>query len=240
LYQGKLYFGGGDGRVYALEAATGKFLWKTEFAAGNKIWGTSLVNEDTLYIGSFDKKMYAINIADGTKKWEFTTDGGIINTPLLKNNVLYFGSFDRYFYAVDITSHDLVWKSESALNWFWADPLLNGDVIFAPNVDGKVYVYSTDKGQKINEINLNAPISSKPVIVGSKLIVATENGKSSSKLYAIDTTNYTNKQLVNLNSLVYGPLTANQNIVYIHTFNDMIHAFNADTEVVLWSQAVLS
>ncbi|GAH26332.1 unnamed protein product, partial [marine sediment metagenome] len=63
----------------------------------------------TLYIGSFDKKLYALSTDDGSKRWEFETEGAITSTPLVYDGVVYIGSFDRYFYAIDATNGSLIW-----------------------------------------------------------------------------------------------------------------------------------
>ncbi len=63
---GKLFIGGSEGVVYALDAATGDELW--DFPTGDKVWATGAVAGDTLYIGSFDDNLYALNTADGKQK----------------------------------------------------------------------------------------------------------------------------------------------------------------------------
>ena len=52
--QGKVYIGGSDGKLYALDAETGDREW--EFQTGDKIWSTPAIDEDMLYICSFDNK----------------------------------------------------------------------------------------------------------------------------------------------------------------------------------------
>jgi len=241
LYQNKLYIGGNDGKVYALDAKTGTLLWANPFVTGNKIWATPVAVDDTLYIGSYDKTLYAINLNDGTKKWSYQTQGAIMNTPIIQNDIVYFGSFDRSFYAVNADTGALIWKStDQAGSWFWANPVLGNNVVFAPNIDGNVYIFDITNGNTVNTINLDQPISSTPVIVGNKLIIASENGKSDSKLWAVDINNYTSKLIIDLKKLVSAPLSVNQNIVYIHTRDNMLYALNADTEVILWSQPVSS
>ena len=54
---------------YATGHNTGTKKW--EFAAGNWIHSSPAIGSDgTLYVGSRDNKLYALN-PDGTKKWEF-------------------------------------------------------------------------------------------------------------------------------------------------------------------------
>lgn len=55
----------------------------------------------TIYIGSQDSCLYAIN-PDGSLKWRFKTSGGISSSPAIGNDgATYFGSKDGSIYAVD-------------------------------------------------------------------------------------------------------------------------------------------
>jgi eukaryotic-like serine/threonine-protein kinase len=247
LQNDKLYFGGSNGKVYCIDATTGETVWNTPFTTGDRVWATGVADDTTLYIGSYDKNLYALNLADGTEEWHFTAGGAIMNQPILKNGILYFGSFDRYFYAVNASDGTQVWKSTvQADKWYWANPVLSNNVIFASNMDGKVYSFNIADGTKAGDpVDLKNAIASTPVLAGNKLILATENGKSDSVIYSIDTTNYTSTQIADLKHLVEAPLTEaktddGQTIVYIHTQDNYLYALNADTQVVLWSQPVIS
>ena len=68
VFGGKVYVGCSDGKLYALDAASGDKQW--DFPTGDKIWSTPAVDDGTVYIGSFDNKLYALNADDGSKKWE--------------------------------------------------------------------------------------------------------------------------------------------------------------------------
>lgn len=220
--QGKLFFGGSDGKVYALDAASGDKLW--EFTTGDKIWGTPTVNGDTLYIGSFDKKLYAINIADGAKKWEYTTEGAVISTPLVYQDTVIFGSFDRNLYALKVTDGSFKWKF-SGKNFFWAEPVVVNDTLYVGCLDGFVYVLQAATGVKIAGLDLESPVSSKPVIVADSIIVANRKGV----VYSLAIGNNEIKQLADFKKAVDGPLTAYGEIVYIHTQDQALQRINAVT-----------
>lgn len=56
--------------------------------------------EGTVYIGSSDGKLYAIN-ADGTLKWSFQTKGAIESSPAIgSDGTIYIGSNDNHLYAI--------------------------------------------------------------------------------------------------------------------------------------------
>jgi eukaryotic-like serine/threonine-protein kinase len=217
---GRLYIGCADGKVYALDAATGDKLW--EYATGEKIWATPALSGGTLYIGSFDKKLYAINTADGTKKWEFKTEGAIMSTPLIYQNTVYFGSMDRNFYAINDANADVKWKIK-AENWFWAEPVIVNNAIYAGSLDGNVYVIKADTGEKLTVLNLNGQVASNPVIVDSSVIFATRKGV----IFSVNTVNNQATQLMDLKLEVDGPLSANAGIIYLQTLNTALQRINA-------------
>jgi len=225
---GRAYFGDSDGRVYALDAATGDK--QSEFKTNDKIWGTPAFAGDTLFIGSFDKKLYALNTGDLSLKWSFPTEGAIITQPLVSDGIVYFGSFDRNFYAVSATDGSLKWQFAGG-NWFWAEPVLYGDTVYAACLDGKVYVLKSSTGEKLAEFDLGSPVSSSPVVVNDSIIFASRKGV----IYAIDTGRRLLTQLADIGAEVNGPLCASGDIVYLHTPNLTLHQVNAATGALLRS-----
>lgn len=231
--QGKVYFGDSDGKMYALDAATGDKLW--EFKAGDKIWSTPTISDSTLFIGSFDKKLYALSAGDGSKKWEFEAGGAIISTPVVNNGIVYAGSFDRYLYAVNAADGSLKWKFMGE-NWFWAEPVVYGNTVYAGCLDNKVYVLKADTGDKVAEFDLKSPVSSSPVVVDSSIIFASRKGV----VYTIDTSRNELKQLADIQAEIYGPLCVSNGVVYIHTQDLTLHRVNATTGAVLRSISLKS
>jgi outer membrane protein assembly factor BamB len=239
--QDKIFFGGSDGNVYALDAVNGDKLW--EFPIGDKIWSTPVVSDSTVYIGSFDKKLYALSIDDGSKKWEFETEGSIVSTPLVDNGVVYVGSFDRHLYAVDATTGKQIWQfpatdedENKPENWFWARPVLYDDTIYAACLDNKVYALKAATGDKVTEFDLGSPVSSEPVVNNGTIIFASRDGL----VQAVDTVDNSVKQLAEIEEEIYGPLCLNDGVVYIHTQDLTLHRINATTGAILRSVSLKS
>jgi outer membrane protein assembly factor BamB len=240
----KVFFGSSDGTVYAVPAA-GSFAawaeeWKTlwTFRTGAKVWSTPVFNEGTVYVGSFDKKMYALDASSGTKQWEYATEGAIIAAPVVSDGVIYLGSFDRNLYAIDAISHQLKWSYE-ARHGFWATPVVHAGVVYAPSLDGKVHVLAAGDGTELAEIDVKAPVSSSPVIVGDLLVLATEQSrgtgsdKAGSVIWAIDISSHQSKELARLSGeKVYAPLTIGEGSVFVHTDKDSLYSVNAVTGTV--------
>ena len=239
--QGKVFFGGSDGKVYAVDAVSRVEAWGQLFETGDKIWSTPVIGGDTVYVGSFDKKLYALDIADGSKRWEFETGGAIATTPLLYNNTIYFGSFDRHFYAVDATSGRQIWQfplleegENNPENWFWAKAVAHNNTIYAPCLDGRVYILNATTGNEVvDALDLKSSISSSPVLVNDSVIIASEEGK----VYRLDTKTNQLTALAELGEKeeIRAPLATSEGVVYVHTQKDeTLYALNAQTGVTLW------
>jgi len=239
--QGKVYFSNSGGKVYALDALTGDKLWS--FETGDKIWSTPTVEGGMIYVSSFDKKLYALSAADGSKQWEFEVGSTIMTTPLVYEDKVYIGSFDRHVYAVDASNGSEVWRSEvEGGKWFWTKPTAHNSVIYAPNLDGRVYMFDAQTGSEIaGAVDLGSPISSAPVVVGNKVIIATEEGK----VYSLDSGSKQPSLLIDVGDngqKVLAPLSASDGIVYIKaqtSSGDRLYAVNVETQAMLWSQSLL-
>jgi eukaryotic-like serine/threonine-protein kinase len=219
---GKLFIGCSNGFVYSFDALTGDKL--SEYKTGNKVWGTPAVDGDTLYIGSFDKNLYALNTADLTLKWKYATEGSIISTPLIDNGTVYFGSFDKNLYAVNTADHTLKWKFLGG-KWFWAQPQIVDGVIYAGCLDSHVYLLKADSGSKITDFNLGSAVASTPAVSGNYVVFASHNGI----VYKINTTTQEIAQISILKLNVDGPLTAHDGIIYIHPQDIILERLNIDT-----------
>jgi eukaryotic-like serine/threonine-protein kinase len=223
---GRLFVGGADGHVYALDAATGDRLW--DFPTGDKVWATATVDGNTLYIGSFDKTIYALDTADGREKWHYTTEGAIMATPLVDGGTVYIGSFDRKLYALNAADGSLKWSFQGE-NWFWARPVVSGGSVYAACLDGKIHVLRAENGSAVTSFDVGDGVSADPVVVDGKIIFVTREGE----VYSVDTASNQLDLLVSIDGQAYGPVTASSGVVYIHLQDMTLQRVNIATGSLL-------
>jgi len=104
---GTVYFGSGDGDVYALNAASGALAWK--FKTSDVVHASPAIADGTVFIGSWDSYFYAIDATNGNEKWRFKTGDdpdlhnqvGIPSSAAVAYGTVYFGSRDSHVYALD-------------------------------------------------------------------------------------------------------------------------------------------
>jgi outer membrane protein assembly factor BamB len=108
LDNGILYIGSGDGRVYALEAASGRPV--RTFRTSGAVSGGVTVTSGMLFAGSADHHVYAFRIGPGDQAWAYPTGGPVNGTPTVAGGTVYIGSDDGYVYAIDAGTGHLAWR----------------------------------------------------------------------------------------------------------------------------------
>lgn len=96
---GRIYIPGSQGILYALDAQTGKSVWKFD-TEHNKLRSTPLIVGDTVLVGASDGLLYGLDSDTGVEKWRFTTGGEIRTAPVFANDTLYLASGDGTLYAI--------------------------------------------------------------------------------------------------------------------------------------------
>jgi len=92
------YVGSADGRLRAL-ALGARIGWQLTVRA--VVTGRPQVDVGGVYFGARNGFVYAVNVADGSRKWEFKTDSAVVADLVLKGNALYVASRDSHLYALD-------------------------------------------------------------------------------------------------------------------------------------------
>ena len=162
LWSGAVYFGSGDGNVYALDAATGTLKWK--FHTGDVVHASPAISDGTLFIGSWDSYFYALDATTGKEKWRFKTGEdhniynqvGIQSSAAVMDGVVYFGCRDSNFYALDARTGEKKWAFNNKGSWVITSPAVqDGKVYFATSDTAMVYALDAKTGAPIFSLNFN-------------------------------------------------------------------------------------
>ena len=208
--------GSEDGNLYSYNAETGEPQWRP-FQTGGKIWSTPAVGNvngiPVIYFGSHDHNVYALNAADGSEMWRFETEGVVAGKPLLLDGLVIVGSFDKKIYALNAFDGSKLWEFEGG-NWFWAGAVSNGSMIFAPNMNGRLY--ALDKSGFLEwEFDAGSELVSPPVLVPKGLVLANREGD----LILLDVTRNAGQRELHRLTLgdaeIMAPIHAIGNTVYV-------------------------
>ena len=187
--RGVVYFGSGDGNVYAVDATSGALKWK--FKTGDVVHASPALANGTLYIGSWDSYFYAIDTATGRQKWRFKTGEdhkiynqvGIQSSAVVVNGVVYFGCRDSKVYAVDAATGKERWSYSNKGSWVIATPIVRADTLYFSTSDsGMFQAVDAGTGKALYSLKFIWPSFSSPTIARDVLYIGSHAGK----LLAID------------------------------------------------------
>ena len=181
---GYVYFGSGDGNVYALGATSGALLWK--FHTGDVVHSSPAIANGTLYIGSFDTWLYAIDAERGTERWRFKTgedpvrynQTGLTSSPVVVGGTVYFGCRDAHVYAVDAATGKQKWAYYTDQGWVSATPAVRDNTVYVGSGSSqKVFALDTATGIPRFSVPIKSGIFSSVALAGNLAIVGTFSGE---------------------------------------------------------------
>jgi outer membrane protein assembly factor BamB len=107
-----------------------------------------VAHEGTLYIGSANGALYAIDSETGRERWRFETEGKIRSTPVVDRGNVYFGSWDGHVYAVSAADGDLVWQFDTG-GIVQGSPATGGGKVFVGSRSAAVFALEADSGEQV-------------------------------------------------------------------------------------------
>jgi eukaryotic-like serine/threonine-protein kinase len=178
---------------------------KWQFHTDGQVMSSPAVTVDTVYIGSSDHFLYALDRASGTQKWKFKTESRITSSPAVSGGIVYFGSFDGNFYAVDAAKGDLKWKfavlgerrfaathlhgsvpaaevMPDPFDFFLSSPVVWNGAVYFGSGDTNIYALDAASGQLKWKFKTGDVVHASPAISGGTLYV----GSWDSYFYALD------------------------------------------------------
>ncbi len=188
LFDGVVYFGAGDGHIYALNAKTGRTVWR--FPIRSEGIGTPLVTPKAVYFVTGTDSIYSVNRQTGEKNWFFTRqDNSDITVrgasePTLVGDRLYAGLSDGFLVGLNSKTGDLEWQKQLNSHLRFRDvddkPILNDGRLYVSSYDGKLYCLNATTGATVWVDGQGGftPVS----IVGNRVYYST----SSQMLQALD------------------------------------------------------
>jgi len=189
VWQGTVYFGSGDGHVYALDAASGRLRWK--FKTGNVVHASPTLADGKVFIGSWDTWFYALDAVTGHMVWRFKTgedpnvhnQTGIQGTAAVVGGMVYFECRDAHVYALDARTGRKRWTFDLQGSWGMSSPAVADGRIYYATADGRrFHAADAATGKDIFVLPFSWYFSASPAIVGHYAYAANWDGR----LMAID------------------------------------------------------
>jgi outer membrane protein assembly factor BamB len=159
LGNGKLFGGGSDGKIYAIDSANGQERWAYDYGAPFN--SQPVVSDSHVYIGSEDGNLLALDEKTGKLLWHYRTKGAVRGAVANGNDIVYFGSGDGYVYALNATNGRLIWRKRTGAG---VEAVVRAsEELLVASLDNFVYKFSLT-GARLWKQRLPGRISSQPLV----------------------------------------------------------------------------
>jgi outer membrane protein assembly factor BamB len=253
VFHGKVYFGSGDGSVYALDAKTGVPQWK--FSTGDIVHASPAIANNTVYVGSWDSYLYALDAETGQEKWRFKAgedsfmhnQQGFQSSPAVADGTVYVGCRDGHVYAIDAATGRKKWDYPTSKGWVNSTPAVRDGVVYAGTSDGYRFLALDAKSGRLKfALDAKGQVFSSPAVSGDLVYAGVSNGrllaidtKSGKLAWDFQTEASKNDPLKMLkpdgglnNDVIYAP--------YFHDYQDMVLAsYRVFSVGAVWSSPVI-
>lgn len=212
VHQGRVYVGDWRGKIYALDAKTGKIRWQSE--TGGRVKGAVTALGNRLFVGSYDGSLYAFDSRNGSLQWRSSSQdrfggrGTFYSTPSVAYGRVFLGSTDGKVYAFGATTGTLLW-SVSTGGFVYSSPAIWNRTVYAGSYAGRLYAIDAATGATRWTFSANGPISGAPTVMAGRVYFATLKGRT----YALDAK--TGEQVWSYPDGKYTPLVADKDRPYL-------------------------
>lgn len=245
-----------DGQVYALDANDGRLKWK--FTTGGErrfsapgIHGTMPRTESmpdpfdvflssptvlaqTVYVGSGDHRIYALDAQSGALRWKFETGNVVHASPAVAAGVLYIGSWDRNLYALDATTGALIWKFQTGDDTdiynqvgIASSAAVAGDTVFFGCRDGHFYAVDAKTGtEKWKHDNKMGWVIASPAVDHGIVYFPTSDGE---RFKALDAATGATVYDVSNKAVSFSSPAVVRDSIYYGTSDGWLHAIDLRT-----------
>jgi outer membrane protein assembly factor BamB len=196
-----------------------KLRWK--FKTGGKIEASPVIANGVVYVGSSDRKFYALDAKTWGLKWAFTAGGAIRYAAAVWNNRVYFSGRDNHVYALDAETGELVWKFHSE-TWMDSPPIVADGQVYIGAFTRKIHVLDAETGALIAQPN------------GRTQINGIDYACTQGQLRPISPTSQVEFWRRYTPYTYSFPVIAN-GVVYIGARDNRIHAVDTESKQDIWS-----
>ena len=212
-----------------------------------KGWSGGTVADGTLFLGSLEGKLVAVDISNETRLWAVLLEtpapagggcaapsvpGAIYGNPAVDGELVYIGGYSGKIYAVNSNSgaERWVYPRTGKLKPIVGGPVVSQGKVYIGGSSGKVYALDAATGDNEWEFQTGGEIWSTPAIVDETLYI----GSFDKKLYAIDTITGKEKWAFETQGAIVAVPLIYDDTIYIGSFDRHFYAVEATEGKQIW------
>jgi outer membrane protein assembly factor BamB len=151
--EGIVFFGSGDGRLYAVDSSRGREVWR--FKTGGPVDSTPAVAGDRVFFAGGDRFVYAVDRRTGREVWRFALgedlpfSGGFDyheSSPAVEGDAVFVGGGDGSISCLAASTGRVLWRYQTG-GRVRASPVISGGTVFIGSFDGVFYALDARSGR---------------------------------------------------------------------------------------------
>lgn len=180
FYKGNLYYAVSRKKDNFLcySVSKGRYLWKRDLGF---IEASPVINEDKIFIGTLDGKIFCLNSKDGEIMWQANLNDSIYSSPVVLEKFLIICTMSGKIYLFNNSSGEKLWEKEIKGSIF-SSPSVNNNTIFIGTIGKIFYALNMENGDVKWEFQTEGKIYSTPAVNENMVIF----GCNDKILYSID------------------------------------------------------
>ena len=211
-----------NGRSPYLGPQTATLKWRYDIGSGP---GAAIGGDGTIYVGSGDNYLYALN-PDGTLKWRYETGDFTNSVPAIGGDGTIYMGCSSYIYAIK-PDGTLKWRYETGLRVDTSPAIGEDGTIYAGSRDSYVYALNPDGGLKWR-YKTDAPgLASSPAI-GEDGTIYAGSALLDNSIHAINPDGTPKWSYLTGNFVGASPAIGADGTIYVGGADHYIYALNPD------------
>ena len=204
-----------------------ELLWIFETADG--VESTAAIATGTVYVGTLDGYLYAINLENGELKWQYQASGEIKSSPTVFRNMVHFGDGMGVFHAVDTETGKSRWTFEAEAEIISSASVSQDRLVFG-SYDQYLYCLSAEDGSLAWKFETEGYVHGTPAIVNDAVVISGCDGY----LRVINIADGVERQKIALGDYVAASPAILNNRVYAGTFGNQVLCAGLDSSEIIW------
>jgi outer membrane protein assembly factor BamB len=203
------------------------------FQAGDGVESTAAIVDGTVYVGSLDGFLWALDLATGEPRWKYEAADEIKSSPSVHAGTVYFGDESGAFHAVEAATGEVRWVFEAGAGVI-SSANFAGDCVLFGSQDNFIYCVKPSDGSLRWKVETGSYVYATPAL-------ATVNGKTAALsagcdglLRAVSVADGSELSTIEMGAYVGASPAVGGGRVFVGTFDNQFLALDLAREEVVW------
>ncbi|MEK6798560.1 MAG: PQQ-binding-like beta-propeller repeat protein [Planctomycetota bacterium] len=201
--------------------------WKVDLK--EPVTATAAIVDDTAYVGCDDGNLYALALADGTRRWTYKAGEAIRSSAAVHDGTVYVGDQAGVFHAVDARTGQIRWTFTAAGEIVSSPTIAENHLVFG-SYDGFVYGLNRTSGELAWKFHTDGRVHGTPSVMGENVIVA----GCDEYVHVISLSDGVSVRRIGAGSVSGASAALDGDSVYVPTYGNCVLGINWREGRILW------